>query len=429
MPQDGALRIALLAYRGKPHCGGQGIYVKHLSTALSDLGHAVEVLSGPPYPELDDRVALRKLPSLDLYREPDPFRIPGLSEFTDWIDVAEYAMTCTAGFPEPRTFSWRAARALRAAKADFDVVHDNQCLGDGLLSMLRDGIPVLGTVHHPITVDRQVELAHARTPLKKLTLWRFYGFTGMQSRVARQLPRIITVSESSKADIVTGHGVDPDRLRVVNVGVDGASFRPMPHVARVPGRVMTTASADVAMKGLAYLLEAVAKVRTERPEVELVVIGRPTTDGPVAKLIDRLGLEHAVRFVWGVTEERIVELYAESEVAVVPSLYEGFSLPAVEAMACGVPLVATTGGAVPEVVGRDGTTALLVPPADAGALAAALGELLGDPARRASVGAAGRDRAVERYSWRRTALATVEQYRETIELVRRAPARAAERVT
>jgi glycosyltransferase involved in cell wall biosynthesis len=261
-----------------------------------------------------------------------------------------------------------------------------------------------------------VELAHAESFVRKLTLRRWYGFTRMQSRVAQQLARIVTVSESSLGDIVKDHGVDPDRMRIVHVGVDPALFRPLPHVARVPGRLMTTASADVPMKGLVHLLEALAKVRTERPEAELVVIGKPTAEGPVARAIDELGLVDAVRFVSGVTDEEIVELYAEAELAVVPSLYEGFSLPAIEAMAAGVPLVATTGGAIPEVVGRDGTTAALVPPADGGALATTILELLADPARRASIGEAGRKRAVELYSWKVTAEKTVEQYRDVIEL-------------
>jgi glycosyltransferase involved in cell wall biosynthesis len=418
MSLDGALRVALLVYRGKPHCGGQGIYTRHLSTALSDLGHHVEVFSGPPYPELDERVLLHRLPSLDLYRDPDPFRIPHPREFKSSIDVLEFALMCTAGFPEPLTFSLRARRALAARRHDFDVVHDNQSLGTGLLGLPELGLPLLATIHHPITVDRRVELAHAPNPIRNLTLRRWYGFTRMQSRVARRMPRILTVSDSSASDIVADHGVDPDRIRVVPVGVDPERFRPLPDVAPVPGRIMTTASADVAMKGLTHLLEALAKVRTERPEVELVVIGRPVAEGPVARTLDRLALHDAVRFVSGVSDERIVELYAEAEVAVVPSLYEGFSLPAVEAMACGVALISTTGGALPEVVGRDGRTASLVPPGDPGALAAALVELLDDPARRDAMGAAGRERAVGRYSWRATAEATAQQYREVIELAR-----------
>ena len=421
MSLDGPLRVALLVYRGKPHCGGQGIYTRHLSAALADLGHHVEVFSGPPYPELDERVALHRLPSLDLYRHPDPFRIPHPREFRSSIDALEFALMCTAGFPEPLTFTLRVRRALAARRHDFDVVHDNQSLGTGLLGLRELGLPVLATIHHPITVDRRVELAHAPNPIRNLTLRRWYGFTRMQTRVARRLPRVITVSDSSAADIVADHGVDRDRIRVVPVGVDPERFRPLLSVARVPGRIMTTASADVAMKGLTHLLEAVAKVRTERPEVELVVVGRPVSEGPVARTLDRLALHDAVSFVSGVSDERIVELYAEAEVAVVPSLYEGFSLPAVEAMACGVPLVATTGGALPEVVGTDGRAAALVPPGDPGALATALLDLLDDPQRRAAMGVAGRERAVGRYSWRATAEATVQQYREVIEVGERAP--------
>jgi len=274
---------------------------------------------------------------------------------------------------------------------------------------------VLGTVHHPITVDRRIDMANAKTRFRRFGAGRFYAFTKMQSRVAQQLPVIMTVSENSVGDIVEGHGVDPSHLRVVHVGVDPKLFRPLPHVERIPGRLMTTSSSDVPMKGLVYLLEAVAKLRIERPEVELTVIGTPNADGPVMQTIRTLGLESAVHFVSGVPDERIVELYAEAELAVVPSLYEGFSLPAVEAMAAGVPLVATTGGAIPEVVGDDGTTAALVPPADVHALVHTIGELLDDPTRRAAIGEAGRQRAVERYSWERTAQRTVDLYHELLE--------------
>ena len=412
MPSPSPLRVALLTYRGKPTCGGQGVYVRHLSRELANLGHHVEVFSGPPYPELDPRVRLNRIPSLDLYREPDPFRIPRPSEFRTPIDVAEFAMMCTAAFPEPLTFSWRVARALAERRTDFDIVHDNQCLGYGLLRIQDElGIPVIGCVHHPITVDRRVEMAHAASPWRRFTLRRWYAFTRMQTKVARQLPRIMTVSSSSMADVARDHGVDPARMRVVPVGVDHTVWRPVPHVKPVPNRLMTTASADVAMKGLVHLIEALAKVRTERP-AELVVIGTPKQGGLVDRAIRRLALEGAVQFVSGVTDQRLVELYAEAQVAVVPSLYEGFSLPAIEAMSCGVPLVATTGGAIPEVVGDDGSTAILVPPADSGALAQAILAMLDDPDLRDRTGRAGRHRVLERYSWHSVAEQTVDQYRE-----------------
>ncbi len=411
-PAEQPLRIAYLSYRGKPHVGGQGVYTRHLTKALVDLGHHVEVLGGQPYPELDPRVTLRKLPSLDIYNDQYPMRMPGVWELKSWPDWVEVAQFTAGSFPEPLAFSLRAWRELRARRAEFDIVHDNQCLGYGLLLMERDGMPVVATIHHPISVDRRLELEHARSRYERFTKRRWYGFTRMQARVAARLPRIITVSENSFRDIVDEFGVDPDHMAVIPVGVDIELFKPRPGVAVVPGRIITTASADVPLKGLRYLLEALAKVRVERPEAHLVLIGRRKVGGPSDDVIAALGLEEHVSFVSGVTEDRIIELYAEAELAVVPSLYEGFSLPAIEAQSCGVPLVATTGGAIPEVVGRDGDTAALVPPGDSDALAAALAHHLGRGAElRDGMGARGRDRVVANWSWASMAARTVEQYR------------------
>ncbi|MBM3658391.1 MAG: glycosyltransferase family 4 protein [Actinobacteria bacterium] len=413
---DQPLRIAWLIYRGNPHCGGQGVYTRYVAKEVEELGHEVTVFAGPPYPELVDPEKLVEVPSLDLYRPSHPFRLPFPHEIRDRIDVQELLMMCGAGFPEPYTFSLRVRKVLQQRRGDFDLVHDNQCLGRGLVPMMQeDGWPVMATLHHPITVDRDLDFAHTTSRFRKLTLRRWYGFLGMQMEVARQIPRLVTVSESSKRDITAQMGVDADRLHIVPVGVDPTIFRPKPEIARVPGRLMTTASADVPMKGLAPLLESLAKVRTERPDAHLVVIGRPKERSKIPALIDTLGLTDAVEFVSGVTTERIVELYAEAEVACVPSLYEGFSLPAVEAMACGVPVVATTGGAVPEVVGRDEETGLLVPPGDPSALAAAILRALGDADLRARIGAAGRERALANFTWRQTALGTVEQWRILLE--------------
>ena len=409
------LRVALLVYRGNPHSGGQGVYTRYLSRELVELGHEVTVFAGQPWPVLDDGVGYVAVPSLDLYRQPDPFRIPRPREFRTRYDVAEFALMCTAGFPEPRTFSWRVRKELAARRGQFDVVHDNQTFGSGLLGVMADGWPLLGTCHHPITVDRRLDLEHAPNLRRQITLRRWYGFLGMQKRVARQVPRILTVSSSSKRDIVEQYRLSPEQLAVVPIGVDHTHFRPLPDVARVPGRVMTTASADVPFKGLLPLVEALAKLRTERPEAHLVVVGRLRDDSPVAAAIERLGLSGAVRFESGVSDDRMVELYAEATVAVVPSLYEGFSLPAVEAMACAVPLITTTGGALPEVVGEDGVTGLLVPPGDPGALAGAMGRVMSDPDLAARLAAAGRHRILERFTWRSCAVSTVEHYRWTME--------------
>ncbi|MGW2210440.1 glycosyltransferase family 4 protein [Streptomyces sp. NPDC001781] len=422
------LRIALLTYKGNPFCGGQGVYVRHLSRELARLGHRVEVIGSQPYPVLDEhdengpwagRLSLTELPSLDLYRQPDPFRTPGRGEYRDWVDALEVATMWTGGFPEPLTFSLRAGRLLRARRGDFDVVHDNQTLGYGLLGDL--GAPLVTTIHHPITVDRQLELDAAEDLKRRLSVRRWYAFTRMQKRVARRLPSVLTVSGSSRQEIVDHLGVRRDRVHVVHIGADTTLFAPDPAVPEVPGRIVTTSSADVPLKGLVFLVEALAKVRAEQPHAHLVVVGKRPEEGPVAQAIERYGLEEAVRFVKGISDAELVDLIRSAEVACVPSLYEGFSLPAAEAMATATPLVATTGGAIPEVAGTDGETCLAVPPGDAGALAAALTRLLGDPGLRVRLGAAGRERVLARFTWARAAEGTVARYREEIDRTRTGP--------
>ena len=408
------LRIALLSYKGNPFCGGQGVYVRNLSRELAVLGHRVEVIGAQPYPVLDtvgDGVTLTELPSLDLYRQPDPFRTPKRGEYRDWIDVLEVATMRTGGFPEPLTFSLRARRHLAARRADFDVVHDNQTLGYGLLGL---GLPLVTTIHHPITVDRRLELAAAQDWKRRLSMRRWYGFTRMQKRVARRLPSVLTVSGSSRDEIGGDLGVRPERIHTVPIGADTRLFSPDPAVAEVPGRIVTTSSADVPLKGLVFLVEALAKVRAGRPGAHLVVVGKRPEKGPVAEAITAFGLAGAVDFVKGISDAELVDLKRGAQVVCVPSLYEGFSLPAAEAMATGAAVVATTGGAIPEVTGPDGETCLAVPPGDAGALAAALDRALGDPELRRRLGAAARARVLERFTWARAAQATAELYREAI---------------
>ncbi len=406
------MRIALLSYRSKTHCGGQGVYVRHLSRGLVELGHHVEVFSGPPYPgQLDPRVRLTKVPSLDLYRDADPFRTPRPGEIRDRIDLLELATMWTAGFPEPRTFSLRVARLLLRRHRDFDVVHDNQCLGSGLLE-IAGYLPVVATVHHPITRDRTVDLAAARWWRKPL-VHRWYGFLGMQKRVARTIPDLLTVSSSSADHIAEDFDVRPDQLNVVPLGVDTELFAPS-EVPRVAGRIIAISSADRPLKGIANLLYAIARLRADH-ELELQLVAKLEANGPTEKLISELGISDIVRVSADLPDSRVAALLASAEIACIPSLYEGFSLPAVEAMASGTPIVASRAGALPEVLGNDGTCADLVRPGDVGALTAALGRLLDSPERRQWLGAAGRQRALEVFSWESVAAQTVRVYRQAMD--------------
>lgn len=410
------MRIALSSYRSKPHSGGQGIYVRNLSRELVALGHEVTVFSGQPYPELDEGVRLEKVPSLDLYNDENPFRRPALNEFRDTVDVAEFAGMLSGTFPEPRTFARRLRRILTPRVGEFDVLHDNQTLAPGVLALERAGLPVVTTIHHPISADRRLEIADAPTPWRKYTKWRWYSFVPMQARVARASSRVITVSETSRNDIIAEFGVDPARIDIVPVGVDVDTFTPdSPARERVPGRLTTITSANVPLKGLSVLVDALALLPDDAWS-ELVVVGTPNR--AVERQLDALDLRHRVRFVSGISDTHLAGLLASAAVHVVPSLYEGFSLPAVEAMACGTPLVATRVGALPQLV--DGTgdddapAGLLVEPNDAAGLADSIRSLLESPETRTAFGHAGRSRAESTYSWRAVARATVRVYEQEI---------------
>jgi glycosyltransferase involved in cell wall biosynthesis len=406
------VRVALLSYRSKAHCGGQGIYLRHLSRELVALGHEVTVFSGQPYPELDPGVDLVKVPSLDLYREPDPFRVPRLREFRDRVDVLEFATMCTAGFPEPWTFGQRLVRNHLDELRSFDVLHDNQTLAHGILELQELGLPLVASIHHPITMDRKLDLAAAPTRRKKLSLRRWYGFLRMQGRVARGLKHILTVSQSSAIDIVRDFGVDPQRIDVIPLGVQPEVFTEYAG-ERTPGRIVAMASADSPLKGIATLLESLAKLRTER-DVTLTLVTKPTPGGVTEKLVDTLGIGDIVSFVNGLSVEDLAATMGSAEIVCVPSIYEGFSLPTLEAMACGTPLVVSNGGAIPEVVGEPGLCADIVPAGDAEALTTALRDLLDDPERRARMGRAARERARTEFSWEAVARATAKVYEHAI---------------
>jgi glycosyltransferase involved in cell wall biosynthesis len=410
------LRVALLSYRSKAHCGGQGVYVRHLSRELAALGHTVEVFSGQPYPELDPGPVLREVPSLDLYRDEDPFRTPGWHEYRDWIDVLETVTMWSGAFPEPLTFSLRALRDLGARRRDFDVVHDNQGLGYGLLGVPRLGLPLVTSIHHPISVDRRIELAEARG-WARLSKRRWYSFVRMQARVARRVALagpVITVSESSRRDIYRDFRLRPGSVGIVPLGVDTRLFHPR-GPGRAAGRIVAVASADSPVKGVSVLLRAVAKLVTDR-DVHLTVVGKPAERGPTARLVGELSLGEHVTFTSGISDTELAELLASAEIAVVPSLYEGFSLPAVEHMASGTPLVASRAGALPEVTGD---AAALVTPGDPEELAATLRRLHDSPAERDRLSGLAWRRVQERFAWPAVAQATAACYQTAIALAPR----------
>lgn len=402
------LRIALLGYRSAPFGGGQGIYLKYLSKALVDAGHQVDVISGEPYPHLDPRVRLIKLPGLNLYE----YGLKSLrpQHLTSWANIVEWFSKLTGGFAEPYTFGRRAFAYLKKHRTDYDIVHDNQSLSYGLLKIERM-LPLVTTLHHPITRDLQLALDAEPRWYIRLLIQRWHSFLHMQKKVVQQLEHIVTVSQRSSDDSAEAFEVAASKFTLIYNGINTDEFAPRPDIARKPFRLIATASADAPLKGLRYLLQAVAHLLPHYPQLELLVIGKPRPGGPTDLLLDELGIRSRVLFASGITTERLVEYYAESAIAVVPSLYEGFGLPAGEAMACGLPVVSTTGGALPEVIGDAG---ILVSPGDAKALAQAIAMLLDDPALRERLSRAARARIESLFCWNVNARQMLDYYRQVI---------------
>lgn len=405
------LKICLLGYRSNPYSGGQGIYIKFLSKALVDLGHRVDVISGEPYPELDERVRLIKLPGLNLFEVENHVTALRPRHLLSYTDFIEWWSMLTGGFAEPYTFGRRLVQYFKRHKPDYDIVHDNQSLCYGTLQLQKMGVPLLTTIHHPITSDLRIALQSAENWKMRLLIRRWHSFLRMQKKVVKRLENLVTVSEASRFDIAADFAVPENKLRIVHNGIDTEAFRPLPNVEREECTVMATASADAPLKGLDYLIRAIAELAGEMPELKLTVLGKLKKDGDTEKLINRLNIGDRITFHSGLSTDEVTALYARATCAVVPSIYEGFGLPAGEAMACGVPVISTDGGALPEVVGDAGIT---VPTRDASALASAIRVMLDDESLRQKLAERGRQRILEKFSWDVAAKEMEKLYRRII---------------
>ncbi|MGD2134280.1 MAG: glycosyltransferase family 4 protein [Maricaulaceae bacterium] len=397
------LRVLLASYRSHPQVGGQGVYVREIARALAEIGHDVTVISGPPYPELPAGIPLVRLGSLDLFTYKNAFTAFRPRFLARRADLAEWWLHNTGAFGEPFAFGLRLERWMRDHAQAFDVVHDNQ----GLFSPLtRLGVPAVATLHHPITIDLEFALAAEQRFLYRLLLRRWHSFLSTQARTARALPALVTVSNASKQRAVADFGIDPQRISVSPNGVDHDVFFERTDAPRAPGLIVSTVSADTPMKGLVVLVRAMRQVVERHPSARLHIVG-DLRDGPAKRAIDELSLQDNIVFGGRLSQPDLAALYARAAVVVSPSLFEGFGLPAAEAMACGAPVVVTDGGALPEVAGDAG---LVAPAGDHEALGEAICALLADPERARALGVRAAERARERFSWRAHAVALTAAY-------------------
>lgn len=406
------MKIGLLSYRSNPFSGGQGIYVKHLSLALTKLGHQVDVISGPPYPDLHEDINLIEIPSLNLFELEDNLRLRSfrpsflfnLADFREWLGVL------SGSFPEPYAFGKRVNIYLDKTSTDYDLIHDNQSLCHELINIQKE-IPLVTTIHHPITRDRRLALEAAATWKERLSINRWHSFLRMQKKVAPQLNRIVCPSNQSKADVIEELKVNEENIDVVLNGIDLDSFTRDERVEQKPYRIITTASADVPLKGLKFLIEAMTEIIEEIPEAHLMVLGRAKEKGDIAKLISRLNLEEKISFRSGLSQSEVVSLYSSSHICVIPSLYEGFGFGAGEAMACGLPLISTQSGGLKEVIGQE---AVIIEAASSEAIIKTVKDLFSNKEKQLALSRAGRKRMEKEFNWMKAAEAYEKIYSKTI---------------
>ncbi len=404
------MKIGILSYRSHPYSGGQGIYVKHLSKALHRLGHDVTVMSGPPYPELDSSIELIKIPSLGLFEAENRLKEFKLDLLFSPVSLYEWISVMTGGFPEPYTFGRRVLEHLRETNKEFDIILDNQSLCYSLLD-IQKLYPLAVTIHHPITKDHRLEMENASNWKEKLSSRRWHNFLPMQKKVALKLNKIICVSGPSKQDVVEEFLVNSKNVEVILNGIDIDTFKPDSSNRIIENRIVTTASADIPLKGLRFLINALPRVLKDFPESHLIVIGKSPNESKIRKLIDDLDLNERISFKSNLSEEEIVDIYHTSQIAVIPSLYEGFGFGAGEAMACGTPLISSDSGGLKDVIGD---SAVKISSGSVEEIEKEIIALLKDSTKRQQLSLKGRKRMEDLFDWKISASNYVKVFEETI---------------
>ena len=402
------LNIAILSYRSAPFGGGQGVYIHDISKALSIMGHKVDVISGPPYPNLSEEVNLIELPGLDLFQTfsfKERMKIFWKKEKKNFSDIYEFISVLLGGFPEMRTFGYRA-RDYLILNNHYDIVIDNQSISYGMID-LQKIFPFIEIIHHPITKDFKYEMEQSNKLLYKFSRYRWYSFLKMQKKVAPKISNIITPSINSLKDISKDFNCDPRRITVIQNGLDIDVFRPYKEILRNPLRLITTASADVPLKGLDYTLKSLAELKKDFPGIHLIVIGKLKEEGHTARLIEKLNIQDEVTFKTNLTKEEIAKEYAKSSISLVSSLYEGFGYPVIEAMSCGVPLIAANTSSIPELVGE---FASLIPAKDTKAQIESIKNVIQKYDHYKDIAEKGREHIITKFNW----LKITEEYEKTI---------------
>jgi glycosyltransferase involved in cell wall biosynthesis len=372
------MRVALVVKRG-PGATGTSRYAEWLRRELGPAGVSVEVAAPDPFP---------------------PWERPGRALAAAGLDLRAFF----ASYP------------FRAAVGQADLVHLTTQTLATLLVWQRWRRPTVVTV-----LDIIPYLIRDRPDLRPFGHALDAAFYRLALVGLRRADALIAISEYTRRTLIETLGVAPERVHTVPLAVDHAVFKPVAvgpdfdqrHGLPPDGQVVLYVGSDDPRKDLPSLLRAFALARARRPGATLVLAGPRQFPGAregLVALAGELGIAERVRFLGAVPDADLAGLYSRSDLLVLPSLYEGFGLPPLEAMACGTPVVCARTSSLPEVVGDAG---LLVAAGRPDELADAIVDLLSDRAKRAELSARGRARAAA-FTWERVAAATQAVYRTVV---------------
>ena len=346
------LKIGLLSYRSDPFSGGQGIYIKHVSEALQNRGHEITIFSGNPLPIVSNKIKVVEISTpgyFETFNSFERFKIFQAQEKTR-LDLWDFIETFTGTFTEPIFFGDRLLQNTEFAKTadSYDVFHDNQSISNYPDSINKK---LITTLHHPIHVDRDIDLENESSFLRKLAIKRWYSFLNFQKKNLNKVKKIISPSKSSKKDICHYFQYPAEQISVIWNGIDLADYK-FHQRTSFNSEFVTIISSDVPMKNLRNILKALYLLKNDGLSAKLTIIGDLREDNK--KLINDLDLNDLVSFRKKLPRNELIKILNASDIGIAASSYEGFGFPLVEMIATGLPVIVSDKASLPELAGDAG---------------------------------------------------------------------------
>ena len=404
-----SLKIALLSYRSDPFSGGQGIYIKNISEALHNRGHEITIFSGNPLPEVNKAIKVVRIETPGFFETFDSLdRLKIFSSLEkNRLNFMDFFETFTGTFTEPVFFGERLVKNKHFQETvdEFDIFHDNQSISSYPEKVLKK---LVTTLHHPIHVDKEIDLTSEKSFLKRLSIKRWYSFLNFQKKNLKAVKKVISPSLSSKNDICRYFDYPSKNISVIwnGINLDDCKFHQR---ESFNANFVTIISADVPMKNLKTVLKALYLLKQDGLNAKLTIIGDLREDNN--KLIDRLGLTKEITYKSKLPRKQLIQSLNNADIGIAPSKYEGFGFPLVEMIATGLPVIVSDKASLPELAGNAG---LIFNSSDSNDLKEKMKELIENAALRNKVAENSKLRRDDFFGWDEYAKKLEDLYKEII---------------